>query len=218
MTKIYWNPIPQDALSGTIWEKLSNDRFIEIDAKHFELQFQVRPSKPLTARQSVAGSLSTDHNKRTVSKKRSQHILSVLNVLNLSHDQIRSAMLEMDEEVLSTDKLADLMAIVPNVEEQRRWEHIESTKSSSTKTAELFLHSMHDFHALDDRLKMWMFARNFNEVCDSMMAQYHAILRACNAISSNQGLRLLLQIVLALGNRLNSSSSTKVCHGHLDLS
>jgi len=58
-----------------------------------------------------------------------------------------------------------------------------------------------------------MFKQNFHEICDSLLDQYKTIGKACDKIRNNKNLKLLLTIVMAFGNHMNSGTRKGCAYG-----
>merc|ERR1719242_636991 len=123
----------------------------------------------------------------------------------------------MDEKVMTVDTLSKLLEIVPNPEEQMEAERkIMEEGTGNPKdygVAEQFYFGLYDFYNLQERLKLWMFKQNFKEICDSLMSQYKTIGMACDKVRNNKNLKLLLTIILAFGNHMNSGTRKGQIYG-----
>merc|ERR1712228_545651 len=152
-----------------------------------------------------------------VSKKRTQAVLIGLKNLNLDNDKLRIVLHGMDESVMSVDTLSKLLEMAPTMDEQTEAEKKimqEGTRNvKDYGTVEQFFCTLCDFYNLHQRLKLWMFKQNFYEISDSLLAQYKTIGKACDKIRNNKNLKLLLTIVLAFGNHMNSGTRKGQTYG-----
>ncbi|ETO18075.1 hypothetical protein RFI_19215, partial [Reticulomyxa filosa] len=162
LKKIHWDPIPPTTIGQTIWKEI-DDGSIKYNAKHFELNFQVRSRKPMTSVKSVNGKTEkeTTERKEFVPTKRSQQVQIGFKGLGITKiEDIRAVLLSMDEKQLDQEKLMKLMDIIPSQEEQTEAEKQVTANggdSSSFGVAEQLFYSLSDFYDLEKRLKMWLF-------------------------------------------------------------
>ena len=215
MKRLHWDPTNLKLVKGSIWEDLDESQ-IRYDKKHFELHFQVRQRKPVDEQKQApkieAGTIIT-----FVSKKRTQAVLIGLKNLNLDNEQLRRVLHNMDEKVMNVDTLSKLLEMAPTMDEQTEAEKKimqEGTRRvKDYGTVEQFFFTLCDFYNLHQRLKLWMFKQNFHEICDSLLDQYKTIGKACDKIRNNKNLKLLLTIIMAFGNHMNSGTRKGCAYG-----
>jgi len=222
MKRAHWEPTDLQMVRGSIWENLDEYNIV-YDHKHFERHFSMRPRKP------TARPLAVKNGRDSVPKgqiitfipgKKQHRILIALKNLNLSNEALRQKLHAMDEQTMTGDTLSKLLEIVPTADEQAEAERrimAEGTRNvEDYGVAEQFYFGLYDFYNLQQRLKLWMFKQNFNEITDSLQDQYGSILRACSTMTmreNKENLKLLLTIILALGNHMNSGTKKGRVHG-----
>ena len=186
MKRLHWDPTDIKTVKGSIWEDLDESKIV-YDRKHFELHFQVRQRKPMDEQKAAARQNSKSGEIITfVASKRQQPILIGLRNLNLSNEALRIKLHEMDEKVMTVDTLSKLLEIVPSPDEQMEAERKimqEGTRNvKDYGVAEQFYFGLYDFYNLQERLKLWMFKQNFEEIRDSLLDQYKTIGKACDKV------------------------------------
>eukprot|EP00484_Ammonia_sp_Unknown_P022348 CAMPEP_0197044232 /NCGR_PEP_ID=MMETSP1384-20130603/20332_1 /TAXON_ID=29189 /ORGANISM="Ammonia sp." /LENGTH=1020 /DNA_ID=CAMNT_0042475657 /DNA_START=88 /DNA_END=3150 /DNA_ORIENTATION=- len=217
MKRLHWDAVNVKEVKGSVWEELDESQ-IKYDRKHFELHFQVRQRKPQDENEKKSGpKVEAGQIITFVSKKRTQAVLIGLKNLNLDNDQLRDVLHNMDETVMSVDTLSKLLDMVPTMDEQTEAEKKimqEGTRRvKDYGVVEQFFFALCDFYNLQQRLKLWMFKQNFHEICDSLLDQYKTVGKACDKIRNNKNLKLLLTIIMAFGNHMNSGTRKGCVYG-----
>ena len=221
MKRLYWNPLDNELIEGSIWERVTEE-YIHYDQKHFELHFQVRQARRELPMDEQKGGQGMSDSRRNIlygnqkitfiAKKRTQDVMDGLKDLKMNNNELRKVLLGMDESRIDTMKLGGLLKIVPTLEEQLEVEKKiiwQGTKNiNDYGDVEQFFYGLHDFYRLENRLKLWMFKQNFNEIYDSLMDQYKIIGKACNKLRSCKSLKMILSIILTFGNHMNNGSTT----------
>eukprot|EP01084_Bolivina_argentea_P130677 230690_1 len=173
MKRLYWNPIPVSKIKGSIWDNMDN-KSIEYDTKHFELHFQVRVRKPMDEEKKNIKPFRHNKKIKIISKKRGQEILNTLSELGINVDELRNILHNMNENIMTVDKLSKLLSIIPTFDEQNKAETFLDSNNLNDDI-ERFLYSLSDFYHLEQRLKLWMFKQQFIEITDGLISEYKII-------------------------------------------
>lgn len=111
------------------------------------------------------------------------------------------------------------MDIIPSINEQIKTEkNILINGNGNPKNygiVEQFFYSLLDFYNLNKRLIIWMFKQTFYDLYDSILSQYITIQFTCIKILKNEDLKLLLTIILAFGNHMNSETNKGCAYGFI---
>eukprot|EP01083_Nonionella_stella_P050872 135187_1 len=205
MRRLLWNPIDLRLIKGSYWESI-HEIDIYFDRRRFESYFRRKPRDLSYNTCRISGALAA----RTITfvpKKRTQEVVIGLKRLNLDNDQLRSALHDMDEKVLSLDVIYTLLRVGPSEDEQLEAERkimAEGTRRVQDYGAvEQFFFNFCDFYKFQRRLELWIFAREFDDVYDLLWRQYEHIETFCDMLEHSQSLHTLLTVILAFGNHMN---------------
>eukprot|EP01084_Bolivina_argentea_P320146 555449_1 len=219
MRRLHWKRLNPETLKGSIWEHLDETK-IDYDVNDFESHFKAQTRKVEfdEKKNPNQGKGICDLIKREfVSKERAHFVLIGLRSLKLTNDEIRSAVLNMDEVIVTHDVLAKLLEMRPTTEEQ-----IDAKKQIIQEgtgniedygDVEQFFYVLSEFNNLEQRLKLWLFVKEFDDIYDSIKAQYQMIASMCDRIKNSLDLKLLLSIILSFGNHMNSGTRKGQAHG-----
>ncbi|XP_069464849.1 disheveled-associated activator of morphogenesis 2 isoform X1 [Ambystoma mexicanum] len=211
-----WSKLNEDRIDGTIWNEIDDVRaFKVLDLDDFEKMFSAyqRHQDLLTntsQKQKEMGSmedlyLSTRKVKElsVIDGRRAQNCVILLSKLKLSNEEIRHAILEMDEqEDLAKDMLEQLLKFVP---EKSDIDLLEEHKHEIDRMAraDRFLYEMSRIDHYQHRLQALFFKKKFPERLAESKPKVEALLLACRELTRSKRLKQLLEIVLAFGNYMN---------------
>ncbi|KFQ75361.1 Disheveled-associated activator of morphogenesis 2, partial [Phaethon lepturus] len=228
-----WAKLSEERIHGTIWNEIDDLKaFKVLDLEDFEKMFSayqrhqvgVNPSTPflgekhntncfpflLNYMQKEMGStedlyLSTRKVKElsVIDGRRAQNCVILLSKLKLSNEEIRQAILKMDEqEDLAKDMLEQLLKFVP---EKSDTDLLEEHKHEIERMAraDRFLFEMSRIDHYQQRLQALFFKKKFPERLAEAKPKVEAILLASKELIRSKRLRQLLEVVLAFGNYMN---------------
>lgn len=144
---------------------------------------------------------------------------------HLSHEMIRNAIDKLDESILSTEKVQQLMTIMPTVEEVetiKSWvqanttTETESNEISQLGTVEQFFHTLSSIQGFPDlltRLDLWTFKSSFDEYIETIEVDIAKIEKALTSIVQSTRLRTVFHVILSLGNYLNGTNTKGGAYG-----
>ncbi|NXB89516.1 DAAM2 protein, partial [Vidua chalybeata] len=135
--------------------------------------------------------------------RRAQNCVILLSKLKLSNEEIRQAILKMDEqEDLAKDMLEQLLKFVP---EKSDTDLLEEHKHEIERMAraDRFLFEMSRIDHYQQRLQALFFKKKFPERLAEAKPKVEAILLASKELIRSKRLRQLLEVVLAFGNYMN---------------
>ncbi|NXI51136.1 DAAM2 protein, partial [Chloroceryle aenea] len=135
--------------------------------------------------------------------RRAQNCVILLSKLKLSNEEIRQAILKMDEqEDLAKDMLEQLLKFVP---EKSDTDLLEEHKHEIERMAraDRFLFEMSRIDHYQQRLQALFFKKKFPERLAEAKPKVEAILLASKELTRSKRLRQLLEVVLAFGNYMN---------------
>uniref|UniRef100_A0A8B9CUI1 Dishevelled associated activator of morphosis 2 n=1 Tax=Anser brachyrhynchus TaxID=132585 RepID=A0A8B9CUI1_9AVES len=227
-----WAKLSEERIHGTIWNEIDDLKaFKVLDLEDFEkmfsayqrhqvgvdssipyqiYSFQKRPRTLISLTPKEMGStedlyLSTRKVKElsVIDGRRAQNCVILLSKLKLSNEEIRQAILKMDEqEDLAKDMLEQLLKFVP---EKSDTDLLEEHKHEIERMAraDRFLFEMSRIDHYQQRLQALFFKKKFPERLAEAKPKVEAILLASKELIRSKRLRQLLEVVLAFGNYMN---------------
>uniref|UniRef100_A0AAQ6A1J6 Dishevelled associated activator of morphogenesis 1b n=1 Tax=Amphiprion ocellaris TaxID=80972 RepID=A0AAQ6A1J6_AMPOC len=135
--------------------------------------------------------------------RRAQNCNILLSRLKLSNEEIKRAILTMDEqEDLPKDMLEQLLKFVP---EKSDVDLLEEHKHELDRMAkpDRFLYEMSRINHYQQRLQSLYFKKKFAERIAEIKPKVEALTKASKEILQSRNLRQLLEVVLAFGNYMN---------------
>ncbi|XP_008396076.1 disheveled-associated activator of morphogenesis 1b isoform X1 [Poecilia reticulata] len=208
-----WSKLAENKLEGTVWMDVD-------DARVFKVLDLVDIEKTFSAYQRQQDFLMINNSKQkeaeddTLSSKkvkelsvidgrRAQNCNILLSRLKLSNEEIKRAILTMDEhEDLPKDMLEQLLKFVP---EKSDVDLLEEHKHELDRMAkpDRFLYEMSRINHYQQRLQSLYFKKKFAERIAEIKPKIEALTKASKEILHSRNLKQLLEVVLAFGNYMN---------------
>uniref|UniRef100_A0A671UDR8 Dishevelled associated activator of morphosis 2 n=1 Tax=Sparus aurata TaxID=8175 RepID=A0A671UDR8_SPAAU len=135
--------------------------------------------------------------------RRAQNCIILLSKLKMSNEEIKRAILEMDErEELAKDMLEQLLKFVP---EKSDIDLLEEHKHELERMAraDRFLFEMSRIDHYQQRLQALFFKKKFAERLGEAKPKVEAILNASKEVVRSKRMTQILEVVLAFGNFMN---------------
>uniref|UniRef100_A0A674IRI4 Dishevelled associated activator of morphosis 2 n=1 Tax=Terrapene triunguis TaxID=2587831 RepID=A0A674IRI4_9SAUR len=210
-----WAKLSEEKIHGTIWHEIDDLKaFRVLDLEDFEKMFSAYQrhqdllTNPSSCKQMGSTEdlyLSTRKVKElsVIDGRRAQNCVILLSKLKLSNDEIKRAILKMDEqEDLAKDMLEQLLKFVP---EKSDIDLLEEHKHEIDRMAraDRFLYEMSRIDHYQQRLQALFFKKKFPERLAECKPKVEAILLASKELTRSKRLKQLLEVVLAFGNYMN---------------
>ncbi|MEQ2250550.1 Dishevelled associated activator of morphogenesis 2 [Ilyodon furcidens] len=211
-----WSKLGENMINGTIWNEIDDLRAFKIlDLKDIEKMFSAyqRQQDLLTNqsfKQKETGSMddiyvSTRKVKElsVIDGRRAQNCVILLSKLKMTNEEIKRAILEMDErEELAKDMLEQLLKFIP---EKSDVDLLEEHKHELERMAraDRFLFEMSRIDHYQQRLQALFFKKKFAERLAETKPKVEAILNASVEVVRSKRLTQVLEVVLAFGNFMN---------------
>ncbi|RXN08831.1 disheveled-associated activator of morphogenesis 1-like isoform X1 [Labeo rohita] len=190
-------------LEGTVWLDLDDLKvFKQLDLEDIEKTFsayqrQQKESEDDTVTSKKVRELSV------IDGRRAQNCNILLSKLKLSNEEIKRAILTMDEqEDLPKDMLEQLLKFVPEKSDVDLLEEHKHELERMAK-ADRFLYEMSRINHYQQRLQSLYFKKKFTERIAEIKPKVEALSKASKEILQSKNLRQLLEVVLAFGNYMN---------------
>nr|XP_039251877.1 formin-like protein 2 isoform X1 [Styela clava] len=205
-----WKALKPNQVAGTVFTELNDDNVLnELDMNAFEEIFKTRAQdsdadklrmKKLTEAKQKRGMSLIDVN-------RARNLSITLRKIGLSTDEICRAVYSYDLQALPLEYVEMLPRFIPNEVELKAFKQYEKDgKPFETLASEdKFMWLFGRVERLQQRLNIMIFIGNFNDTIHSLTPQLAAVIAASMSIKSSQKLKKVLEIILALGNYMNSS-------------
>ncbi|XP_014167338.1 disheveled-associated activator of morphogenesis 1 isoform X1 [Geospiza fortis] len=210
-----WSKLPENKLAGTVWTNIDDTKVFKIlDLEDLERTFSAYQRQQDffvngSSRQkedAIDDTLSSRHKVKELSVidgRRAQNCNILLSRLKLSNDEIKRAILTMDEqEDLPKDMLEQLLKFVP---EKGDIDLLEEHKHELDRMAKAdrFLFEMSRINHYQQRLQSLYFKKKFAERVAEVKPKVEAIRAGSKAVLQSSSLQQLLEVVLAFGNYMN---------------
>uniref|UniRef100_A0A8C5JCB8 Protein diaphanous homolog 2 n=1 Tax=Junco hyemalis TaxID=40217 RepID=A0A8C5JCB8_JUNHY len=205
MKRINWSKVCQ-----SFWVKAEEDKFEdpELFAK-LALTFgtQMKAKKPVEESEEKKAAQSKKKIKelRVLDGKSAQNLSIFLGSFRLPYEEIKNIILEVDEEKLSESLIQNL---VKNLPEQKELNALAELKDEYNDLAEpeQFGVVMSSVKMLRARLNGILFRLMFDEHVNNIKPDIMAVTLACEELKKSESFSKLLELVLFLGNYMNSGS------------
>ncbi|XP_042317758.1 LOW QUALITY PROTEIN: protein diaphanous homolog 1 [Sceloporus undulatus] len=207
-----WSKITVQELSeGCFWVKAKEDRFEndELFAK-LTLTFSTAQAK------SRAKKLQENEEEKGQSKKKVKElrVLDSKNAQNLSiflgsfrmpYEEIKNAILEVNEAVLTESMVQNLIKLMPEPDKLKMIAELKD-EYAELPEPEQFGVVISSVPRLMPRLSAILFKLQFNEQVENIKPEIVAVTAACEEVRKSENFSNLLSIILLVGNYMNSGS------------
>ncbi|CAI4227091.1 unnamed protein product [Auanema sp. JU1783] len=204
-----WNKLTSEKVKGSIWENVDDEKiYKQIDLSEVSTIFASTSNTKDDDTETIAGTLRRNRETQVsvIDSRRYQNCTIMLSKLKLTHKEIRSALMNMDEQgKLPKDMLEQMLKFVPTREEINLLNETVSRSKGPTvlALADRYLFEMAQIPRFEQRLRCLHHIRTFNDRVEYILPLIQAVTKASTDIVSNKRFKQLLTVVLALGNYLN---------------
>nr|XP_026239425.1 disheveled-associated activator of morphogenesis 2 isoform X2 [Urocitellus parryii] len=201
-----WVKLNEERVPGTIWNEIDDMQVFQIlDLEDFEKMFSAyqRHQKELGSTEDIYLASRKVKELSVIDGRRAQNCIILLSKLKLSNEEIRQAILKMDEqEDLAKDMLEQLLKFIP---EKSDVDLLEEHKHELERMAraDRFLYEMSRIDHYQQRLQALFFKKKFQDRLTEAKPKVEAILLASRELTRSKRLKQMLEVVLAIGNFMN---------------
>lgn len=201
-----WVKLNEERVPGTVWNEIDDMQVFRIlDLEDFEKMFSAyqRHQKELGSTEDIYLASRKVKELSVIDGRRAQNCIILLSKLKLSNEEIRQAILKMDEqEDLAKDMLEQLLKFIP---EKSDVDLLEEHKHEIERMAraDRFLYEMSRIDHYQQRLQALFFKKKFQERLTEAKPKVEAILLASRELIRSKRLMQMLEVVLAIGNFMN---------------
>ncbi|XP_043940790.1 disheveled-associated activator of morphogenesis 2 isoform X2 [Protopterus annectens] len=201
-----WSKLGESKINSTIWNEIDDtNAFKVLDLEDFEKMFSAyqRQQKETGSIEDLYLSSRKIKELSVIDGRRAQNCVILLSKLKLSNEEIKRAVLQMDEqEDLAKDMLEQLLKFVPEKSDiDLLGEHKHEIDRMAR--ADRFLYEMSRIDHYQQRLQALFFKKKFAERLAEAKPKVKAILLASKQVCQSKCLKKILEVVLAFGNYMN---------------
>nr|XP_027805844.1 formin-like protein 3 isoform X1 [Marmota flaviventris] len=205
-----WTALKPNQISGTVFSELDDEKILEdLDLDKFEELFKTKAqgpaldlicSKNKTAQKAASKVTLLEAN-------RAKNLAITLRKAGRSAEEICRAIHTYDLQTLPVDFVECLMRFLPTEAEVKLLRQYERERQPLEELAaeDRFMLLFSKVERLTQRMAGMAFLGNFQDNLQMLTPQLNAIIAASASIKSSQKLKQMLEIILALGNYMNSS-------------
>ncbi|XP_059355452.1 formin-like protein 2 isoform X2 [Carassius carassius] len=205
-----WVALKPNQINGTVFNEIDDERILEdLNVDEFEEMFKTKAQGP---------AIDITSSKQKTSQKgpckvslldsnRAKNLAITLRKVGKTSEEICRAIQMFDLRTLPVDFVECLMRFVPTEAELkvlRQYEKERKPLENLTDEDRFMIH-FSKIERLTQKMTIMAFVGNFTESVQMLTPQLHAVIAASVSIKSSQKLKKILEIILALGNYMNSS-------------
>uniref|UniRef100_A0A8C9RLX9 Dishevelled associated activator of morphogenesis 1b n=1 Tax=Scleropages formosus TaxID=113540 RepID=A0A8C9RLX9_SCLFO len=195
--------LSNNKLEGTVWTQVDDGKVFKIlDLEDIEKTFSAYQRQQ---KETEDDSVSSRRVKElsVIDGRRAQNCNILLSRLKLSNEEIKRAIMTMDEqEDLPKDMLEQLLKFVPEKSDVDLLEEHKHELDRMAK-ADRFLYEMSRISHYQQRLQSLYFKKKFAERIAEIKPKVEALTKASKEVLQSRNVRQLLEVVLAFGNYMN---------------
>uniref|UniRef100_A0A8C4YTB9 Formin like 2 n=1 Tax=Gopherus evgoodei TaxID=1825980 RepID=A0A8C4YTB9_9SAUR len=205
-----WVALKPNQINGTVFNEIDDERILEdLNVDEFEEIFKTKAQGPAidltSSKQKITQKGS---NKVTLLEaNRAKNLAITLRKAGKTADEICKAIQVFDLKTLPVDFVECLMRFLPTENEVKvlRLYERERKPLENLTDEDRFMMQFSKIERLMQKMTIMAFIGNFTESIQMLTPQLHAVIAASVSIKSSQKLKKILEIILALGNYMNSS-------------
>uniref|UniRef100_A0A4W3IP27 Formin like 2 n=1 Tax=Callorhinchus milii TaxID=7868 RepID=A0A4W3IP27_CALMI len=205
-----WVALKPNQINGTVFNDIDDEGILEeLNVDEFEEMFKTKAQGPAvdisSSRQKV---IQKGSNKVTLLEpNRAKNLAITLRKAGKTSEEICKAIQTFDLKTLPVDFVECLMRFLPTENEVKILKQYERDRKplENLTDEDRFMLQFCKVERLMQRMTIMAFIGNFTESVQMLTPQLHAIIAASVSIKSSQKLKKILEVILALGNYMNSS-------------
>ncbi|XP_040164225.1 protein diaphanous [Anopheles arabiensis] len=217
MKRANWNGLDAKNLSeNSFWVQVQEEQLADNDMfARLALKFSSKPAKPIdkdAADRPQSSKKNVDL--RVLDAKAAQNLSILLggSLKHLSHEQIRTCLLRCDTSVLSPSVLQQLIQYLPPPDQLKRLQEIRA-RGEDLAGAERFAATIGDIKRLGARLQSLSFKIDLPDMVQDVKPDIVAGTAACEEVKTSKKFAKVLELILLLGNYMNSGSKKDPAYG-----
>uniref|UniRef100_A0A4W4FRI1 Formin-like 2a n=1 Tax=Electrophorus electricus TaxID=8005 RepID=A0A4W4FRI1_ELEEL len=199
-----WVALKPNQINGTVFNEIDDERILEV--RDLRRTHSSGPAVDVISSKQKA----TQKGPNKVSlldANRAKNLAITLRKVGKTPEEICKAIQVFDLRTLPVDFVECLMRFVPTEAEVKALRQYEKERKAveSLTDEDRFMMQFSKMERLTQKMTIMAFTGNFCESVLMLTPQLHAVIAASVSIKSSQKLKKILEIILALGNYMNSS-------------
>ncbi|XP_069896199.1 protein diaphanous homolog 2 isoform X1 [Dipodomys merriami] len=211
MKRINWSKIePKDLSENCVWLKVKEEKFENPDlfaklALNFATNIKVSKSAEASEEKKAVPIKKKMKELRILDTKTAQNLSIFLGSYRMPYEDIKNIILEVNEDMLSEALIQNLVKHLP---EQKTLNELAQLKNEYDDLceSEQFGVVISSVKMLPSRLKSILFKLTFEEHVNNIKPSIIAVTLACEELKKSESFNKLLELVLLIGNYMNSGS------------
>lgn len=219
MKRANWKAVvPYKLKSDSFWVQVKDEQLVTKEVLNgFASKFTTKPVKktneknatdrPMTVKKTVV-------ELRVLDAKASQNLSILLggSLKHMSYDEIKIYLLRCDMLKLDATVLQQLIQYLPPPDQLKRLQELKAN-GEELSGAEKFAATIAEIKRLGARLQSLSFRLNFPDMYEEVRPDIHAVMAACKDVKESKKFHKILELILLLGNYMNSGSKNEVAFG-----
>ncbi|XP_021261384.1 protein diaphanous homolog 2 isoform X2 [Numida meleagris] len=211
MKRINWSKIePSKIAENSFWVKAEENKFESPElfarlANTFGTQVKAKKAVEKQEEKKIEQSKKKNKVLRVLDGKTSQNLSIFLGSLRMPYEEIKNIILEVNEEKLTE---TFVQAVMKNLPEQKEINALAALQDEYNDLAESeqFIIMMSSVKMLRPRLNAILFKLSFEDHVNNIKPGIMAVTLACEELKKSESFSKLLELVLFLGNYMNTGS------------
>ncbi|XP_022377316.1 protein diaphanous homolog 2 isoform X1 [Enhydra lutris kenyoni] len=211
MKRINWSKIePKELSENCFWLKVKEDKFENPDlfaklALNFATQMKVQKNVEASEEKKILPAKKKVKELRILDPKTAQNLSIFLGSYRMPYEDIKNIILEVNEDMLNEALIQNLVKHLP---EQKVLSELAQLRNEYHDLCEpeQFGVVMSSVKMLQPRLKNILFKLTFEEHVNNIKPSIIAVTLACEELKKSESFNRLLELVLLVGNYMNSGS------------
>ncbi|XP_052004370.1 formin-like protein 2 isoform X2 [Xyrauchen texanus] len=205
-----WVALKPNQINGTVFNEIDDERILEdLNVDEFEEMFKTKAQGPaIDITSSKQKTAQKGPNKISLlDSNRAKNLAITLRKVGKTSEEICRAIQVFDLRTLPVDFVECLMRFIPTEAEVKVLRQYEKERKplENLTDEDRFMIQFSKVERLIQKMTIMAFVGNFSESIQMLTPQLHAVIAASVSIKSSQKLTKILEIILALGNYMNSS-------------
>uniref|UniRef100_A0A1I7U395 GBD/FH3 domain-containing protein n=1 Tax=Caenorhabditis tropicalis TaxID=1561998 RepID=A0A1I7U395_9PELO len=201
---------PRDIPRESFWTNTREDVLFNDDTVYNRLRTKFA-TKPAMGGGALGGKLDNKKKIKTAQVIQDDKLLQKLGILQgsikMSHSELKLALLEVNEKVLTVGFLEQLRAAMPAEKELiDKLRAVEKAQFEEMPEGEQFITRLFQIQGLPLRLDLILFKMRFMETLDELKPAMSSVMEACEEVRRSKGFRTFLNLVLATGNYMGGAT------------
>ncbi|XP_052462872.1 formin-like protein 2 isoform X1 [Carassius gibelio] len=205
-----WVALKPNQINGTVFNEIDDEQILEdLNVDEFEEMFKTKSQGPAIDITSSKQKTSQKGPSKVslLDSNRAKNLAITLRKVGKTSEEICRAIQMLDLRSLPVDFVECLMRFVPTEAELKVLRQYEKERKplENLTDEDRFMIQFSKIERLMQKMTIMAFVANFSESIQLLTPQLHAVIAASVSIKSSQKLKKILEIILALGNYMNSS-------------